>query len=327
MPATPISLIIDDPCPGIHLYHRTIQRRETVALTRDGRPLLPFIPNDFLREFIEVAERFGLRGKFSVVPRPANLGSITSALDGVSAADLAEWLDLVRDRVAPRFDLTPEMINHDMALDLDTLTPLDEDEHAWSQHQDEASLTRYIAFALRELREAGLDANGVTSPWSFGRDAEDAYGRAVLAAQEQVYGRSQTWFFLAFSQAVDARARVSVLDRPERWCAHVVATCDDFIWPCIDTPRTDAAQVAEVADRYLTADGSAGRMVDLLNGGGEIVICTHWQSLFANGTRTGLRALAEVGRRVREVFGERVEWVPCSELARRAVARALAPAE
>ena len=324
MNRTPIALIVDDPCPGVHLYHRTVQRRNGTALTTDGRPLLPFIGNDLLHDFVALSERYGLRGKFSVVPRPALCGSINTGLDGVSDADRGEWLALVRDRVALHYDLTPEMITHDLALDLATLAPLDEDEHAWSQHQTEASLRAYIGFALRELQEAGLDATGVTSPWSFGIAVEPAYARAVLGAQEDVYGRSQTWFFLRFSQAADARAEVAVLDGPDRWCGHVVATCDDFLWPSIDSPRDDEAFVHELADRYVTADGRTGRMVELLEGGGEIVMCTHWQSLFSNGTRVGLRALAVVAERVARLWSDRVEWQRCSALAAAAVHRALA---
>ncbi len=325
MSRAPISLIVDDPCPGIHMYYWHAARRDPAALTKDGRPLLRFIPNDFLREFIAVVEEFGLHGKFSVVPRPACAGSINSSLEGVPLAEMHEWLDLVRGRVAAHFDITPEMITHDWAVDLTTLQPLSENEHDWSQHQDEPHLREYIAFALDELKQAGFDANGVTSPWHFGCDVEDDYARAVLEAQEQVYGRSQTWFFLRSSDAPDARAEVKILEPGEgavRSCVHIIATCSDRFWQTMDTPRTDAEYISGVADCYLTADGRAGRMRELVDGGGEIVMCTHWQSLFANGARTGLRALAEVARRVRDVLGDRVEWTRCSEVAQNAVARA-----
>jgi len=73
---------------------------------------------------------------------------------------------------------------------------------------------------------------------------------------------------------------------------------------------------------YLTADGRAGRIRDLLDGGGEVVLCTHWQSLFSNGTMAGLGVLAEVGRRVRDNLGDAVRWTKCSDLAAGAVARA-----
>jgi hypothetical protein len=50
--------------------------------------------------------------------------------------------------------------------------------------------------------------------------------------------------------------------------------------------------------------------------GTPMVIVTHWQSLFSNGRRTGLRILSEVCRRVQGCLGEQVQWTHCSELAR-----------
>ena len=45
------------------------------------------------------------------------------------------------------------------------------------------------------------------------------------------------------------------------------------------------------------------------------MLATHWQSLYSNGRRTGLRILDEVGRRVDRCWGEQVAWTRCSDLA------------
>lgn len=326
MSPTPISLIVDDPCPGLHLYYTHAVRRDPRALTGDGRPLLRTIPNAMLERFCDLADEFGLRGKFSIVPQPSCAGSINSKLEGVPTEEMHEWLALARRRVVPRFDITPEMITHDWAIDLATMQPLPENEHDWSQHQTVETLRPYIAYALGELKQAGFDATGVTSPWYFGIDVEADYARAILEAQEQVYGRHDTWYFLRSSEAADATAEVMVLETDDagvrRSCVAVLATCGDRIWQTMDTPRTDAAYVSEVADLYLTADGEAGRIHDLITGGGQIVLCTHWQSLFSNGTMTGLNVLAEVARRVQDVLGDAVQWTKCSDIAAAAVARA-----
>ena len=327
-PRIPISLIVDDPCPGLHLYYTHAARRNPAALTGDGRPLLRFIPNGLLREFIAVTEEFGLRGKFSVVPQPSCAGSINSSLDGVPPDEMRGWLDLVRTRVAPCFDITPEMITHDWAIDLDTMQPLTENEHDWSQHQDQAALRRYIAYALGELKSARFDATGVTSPWAFGLEVEDSYARAVLEAEELVFGRSQTWYFLRSSDAPGTQAEVMILEPqaagPPRSCVSVIATVGDMLWRTMDYPGADDEYIGSIADQYLTLDGTGGRIAAALADGCEIVLCTHWQSLFSNGTHAGLRALAEVARRVRETLGDRVEWLRCSELAAQAVARKVA---
>ncbi|MEI6500221.1 MAG: hypothetical protein WCP21_04250 [Armatimonadota bacterium] len=326
MNPTPISLIVDDPCPGLHMYYLHAALRDPRALTSDGRPLLKTIPNSMLERFCNLADEFDLRGKFSIVPRPGAAGSINSQIEGVPVEEMHAWLDLARRRVVPRFDVTPEMITHDWAIELATLRPLAENEHDWSQHQTVETLRPYIAFALGELKQAGFDATGVTSPWSFGIGVEHAYARAILEAQQQVYGRQDTWYFLRFSDAVDTTAQVMIRETDDlgtrRSCVSVIATCSDFIWQTIDTPRTDAEYIGEVADRYLTADGKAGRIRDIVDGGGEVVLCTHWQSLFSNGTMAGLQVLADVCRRVRETLGDAVRWTKCSELAAAAVARA-----
>jgi hypothetical protein len=326
MARTPISLIVDDPCPGLHLYYTHALRTDPRALTGDGRPLLQTIPNSLLDRFCDIADEFDLRGKFSVVPRPDNTGSINSSLAGVPVEEMHQWLDVVHRRVVPRFDITPEMITHDWAIDLATMLPLDENEHDWSQHQTVETLKPYIAFALTELRQAGFDATGVTSPWAFGQDVEADYARAILEAEGEVYGRKDTWYFLRFSNADDTISQVMILETDDegtrRSCVSVIATSGDLIWQTKDTPRTDAEYIAEIADLYLTTDGKGGRIRSILDGGGEIVLCTHWQSLFSNGTMTGLEVLAEVGRRVRDCLGDAVQWTKCSDLAAAAVARA-----
>jgi hypothetical protein len=326
MEPRPIALIVDDPCPGLHMYRFHALRRDPMALTTDGRPLLKSIPNELLERFCDLAEELDLRGKFSIVPRPAAAGSINSAIEGVPVEEMGAWLDLARRRVAPRFDITPEMITHDWAIDLATMAPLAENEHDWSQRQTVETLRPYIAFALGELKQAGFDATGVTSPWAFGIEVEDDYARAVLEAEEQVFGRRETWYFLRSSDAVDARAKVMILETDasgrRRSCVSVFATCRDLIWQTMDTTRTDAEYISGVADLYLTADGRAGRIQELLDGGGEIVLCTHWQSLFSNGSMTGLRVLGEIGRRVRDLPAGAVQWTKCSDLAAAAVQRA-----
>ena len=64
MKKVPISLIVDDPAPGVAVYHYHINP----PFTKDGRPLVKFYPNELLYRFCDVIERNGIKGKFSVVP-------------------------------------------------------------------------------------------------------------------------------------------------------------------------------------------------------------------------------------------------------------------
>ena len=79
-------------------------------------------------------------------------------------------------------------------------------------------------------------------------------------------------------------------------------------------------------DHLITADGQAGRLVDLSRSGSVIGFHTHWQSLFSEGRATGLADLRVTLGRIREHLGDRVLWLKCSELARVVAAQAVARA-
>jgi hypothetical protein len=50
------------------------------------------------------------------------------------------------------------------------------------------------------------------------------------------------------------------------------------------------------------------------------VFHTHWQTLFSQGTESGMGALREVVRRLGEHWGGRAAWTGCADLARYAAA-------
>ena len=168
----PISLIIDDPAPVISVYK---EHSPAGALTRDGRPLIPTFPNSLLFDFCDVVEAYGIKGKFSIVPMPANKGDIRYGIEGVADEDMKLWLDTVKKRVTPFFTIGPEMLTHYKAVDPASGKPLEMDEKEWAKDKDRSALTPYIAKALSILNEAGFDAFGVTSPWKFGIQVEEEY--------------------------------------------------------------------------------------------------------------------------------------------------------
>lgn len=319
---TPICLLVDDPAPLIHVYRfhwEDIHGKPPI--TDDGRPLLDIIPNDFLDRFCDVMERQGIKGKFSIVPAPAGKGDIVNGIEGFDPELTRAWLDTVKSRVTRFCDLCPEGITHNFAVNLKDGGQFPESETAWSQHQSRETLTPYLTRELQYLKDAGIDASGVTSPWVFGIEAPDEYVASIVAAQKAVNNRTFSWFFLYMLYNKNDRPH----SRP--WVAHhddeatlisIPGNIDDYFWATINSPRTDAAWIAEVADKMLTADGTAGRIIDVLNAGGWPVFVTHWQSFFSNGLETGLAVLDEVGRRVETHLSDRVEWQTCMQLARAA---------
>ncbi len=306
----PISLIIDDPAPVVSVYHA----HSDTGYTLDGRPLIPHVPNDFLRAFCSVVKDRGLKGKFSVIPMPGNQGDILNGLHGVEDALVKEWLELVKERLVPAFTVGPEMLSHHKAVDIATGEAMDLREDVWASTKDRSQLAPYIAHALSLVRKAGFDAFGVTSPWMFGLEVEDEYAAAISKAVYQTSGKTEAWYFLRGLRNVP-NARPWVAHEEEgRTVVSIPATTSDHFWQTIDTTETGDEYVNRIADELITEDGTEGEIIRVLETGGYPIFITHWQSLFSNGLRTGLRALDEVGRRIQTNLSERVEWMSFEEV-------------
>jgi hypothetical protein len=310
----PITLLVDDPCPLVHVYRYHMEHVHAEApRTKDGRPLLDVVPNAFLEAFCDVVEGYGIRGKFSIVPSPAALGDIVDGVKGDLDSTL-KWLDIAKRRLGGAFDFCPEGITHDLTVDLEGGSLIDKGESVWSQGQDRTTLTPYLARALRYLKDAGIDATGVTSPWIFGMDVEGEYIAAILEAQRQVNGRARSWYFLHMLDKHPETRPWVAWRSDDGALVSVASTVDDVFWRTIDTPRADRDLVTGLADELLTRDGRGGKVRAVLDAGGWPVLLTHWQSLYSNGLGTGLAVLEDIGRRVRASLGDEVVWTTCSEL-------------
>lgn len=307
---TPISWIIDDPAPIISVYYEHAGK----DTTQDGRPLIPTYPNEMLFGFCDIIEKHGIRGKFSVIPMPGNKGDIVNGLEGVPTEQLTEWLDCVKSRVMPAFSVGPEMLTHHKAVDLATGAPLPLNERDWASTQDRTTFTPYISKALSLLKEVGINAIGVTSPWDFGIEVEDEYETAISAAVDEIHGSKKAWFFLrGLRDRPNAKPWVA-REEDGKTLVSIPATTRDYIWGTIDTPRTDDEYVSEIADKLITADGKEGEIIRVLATGGYPILITHWQSLMSNGLCTGLRVMDEVGRRVGLHLADKVEWLSFEQI-------------
>lgn len=316
----PISVIVDDSCPLIHVYRcHHVDVHGGPARTRDGRELVEHIPNAFLDRFCDVVERWGMAGKFSVVPAPGGLGDVVRGIEGFDPQLTRDWIGTARRRLSARWDFCSEGITHNLAVNLETGGFFEEGENGWSQSQNRSTLTPYMIRQLELLRDAGIDATGVTSPWVFGMRVEREYIASIVAAQKAVYGRDSSWYFLhMLAQEPHSRPWVAFGQGPTTLVS-VPSTTTDVWWKTLDSPREDRDWIRELADELLTADGRGGQVRRVLEAGGWPIFLTHWQSLHSNGLETGLAVLDEVGRRVRETLADEVEWLNCSEMARRTV--------
>ncbi len=314
----PIALIVDDPAPCINPVWYFRHQVDGQSEPKDVRT----IPLDFMEQWCSFVADSGIRGDFTVLPYPAGLGRIDQGLEGCDKNEVDAWLDLAKQWIMPQFDIHCEILTHTMALDLKTLSLLPISEHQWSDQQDEATLTEYFAAAMSILKDAGLPNYGMTQPCTYTGD-ESLYARALLAAEKRVNGRKVTHNFVHMD-SVSHRVppRITVLEEAAGeavvsvWCG-----TDDFIWNTQDREHSDRSLSPQViADRFLTENGEGGRLPVLFRGGGPMVLVTHWQSLYSNGSRQGLEVYQETISRVKSVYGEKVQWCKISELTERFLA-------
>jgi len=315
---TPIALIIDDPAPYVnHLYY----------LRKFLNPNYPeyyeefkTIPNEFLEDFIKLIEEQTVKGKFSVVPNPAGQGYIDSGIEGYPKEGVNWWIEKVREKVAPIFDVTPEMLTHTNALDLKTGKLLPMHEQTWASSQTVETLTEYIAKALETLKNVGFETNGVTSPGAFGIEVESKYAKAVLNAVKRVYGFKLAWYFLKVDQNSQVvYPRLAYLDKYEgEAVVSIVSGNDDVIWETM-TPENRRtwcrSKLSNYADYYITEDGRRGRLVELASSGSYVVFHTHWNSLWSNGAEHGLDVIRVVLKRLNSLLGGKIMWMKLGEIA------------
>ena len=313
-PAVPIALIVDDAAP-INLMYWAHRDHKHVHL----------IPNAFLRDFAGLCERHGAAGKFSVLPMPAGLGRLDVGLNYVPARHLRGFLDIVCKAIAPRFDITIELLTHQEAYDLPHGRYLHLLEDKWVSNASVAEMTDYIALGMRILEKAGIPANGVTSPWATGRDNEKRYAQAIARAERRVHRRSFAWYFLHCLGLAEPRwPWVTWRDKAAGLVTVTVpANTDDAFWATQDAASARAARrtAADGVDRLLSRDGRRGRVRELFDRGFPITILTHWQSLFSDGRGAGLAGLENLFDRIRRSFGDDVCWMRCSQLARQSLRR------
>jgi len=329
----PIAFIVDDaPVNAAYLSRLQMQERGMPIFTRGSfgqwlsrwQEMAPaaITPNHFWRRFIDWAREAGVRGKFTFLPCPGGLGRVDERVEGYTDAELAELLAMVRDDYTQNFDITPELFTHTLAWDMEKRETLPITEWAWTNGKDEATLTHYMAEAVRVLHNVGIRATGITQPCNF-RGDEGVYARSVLGALKEVHGITRTFYFLhadGESPQVPCPLSIADADRDE----YVVSVtsgsrADEPFWDSI----YGAGDEAEMAEYFVTKDGTGGRLVELARSGGPVVFHGHSTTLFSNGTEKGFRALQEVVRRVDEHLGDAVQWMNMTELADWAIAQTL----
>ncbi|NLF31904.1 MAG: hypothetical protein GX591_13575 [Planctomycetes bacterium] len=278
----------------------------------------------------DLVETFGLRGKCTLLPCPAGLGRIDRSVRLYADDELAELLGILRVRIAPSFDITPEVLTHAMAYDVDSGAMLPHTETAYLSHlAAEGKLVELVAYlrtAYIILHNAGFRPHGMTlgamadpSGIAGGRgllagQGREIFGEAVLRVERQFEPALDTSFMFTGSPPVSEASRTRLA--PE--VVYDGAFGRAFEIHSLQDPAHPAmhgrATAGEVVDRLITADGAAGAWVQHIESGALFVVTTHAQTLNSLNTGQGLAILREAFTRLARRYGSRLLWHTTREL-------------
>ncbi len=325
----PVSLIIDDSTVLVNLAYFGIPQFAEVFPSRykqDWRRLPREIPDSFVRKFHEWCAERGIKGKYSIVPYPALVGWVDRLLPGWTRRELEESLKLVRELVAPNWDIHPEMVTHTWVINTKTGRPYGTrtadfmENWGWSVGKSADELGEYMAYALRILKNVGLKCEGITTPGGFGSRSRPALAQGTLQACRDVFGAEIPHYFRdLFTNDRSVAPLVqyaSGLDTDDPKCVVSIIGCTgDWFggWDGL-TPGS--------ADRFITPDLKGGRLPRVIERGEPAILVCHWPGIYFNGEEVGFKIFQEVVRRLHARY-DNLLWMNLSQIARYWAAREL----
>ncbi|QDV43660.1 hypothetical protein Enr13x_35170 [Stieleria neptunia] len=319
----PLSFIIDDSTCLVNMGHFCMPQFAHAWPERDvyqqpWREWPREIPDRFVREFGEWCAQHDVKGKYSIVPYPACVGWLDRTLPGWSRQDLDNSLALVRDLMMPNWDIHPEMITHTRVIDLKTGRPMAEVnagtmENSYPQTDISTDhLTEYLAYALRILKNCGLNCDGITTPGGFGNRVKEKLPVAAGQAVRDVYGSELPHYFKYVKTGDESTEPQLEFDGDRvlsNLTMNVPAGTGDWFGSWEGSKVSDP-------DRYCTPDATSGRMVELIERGQPAVMLCHWPGMYCNGTKTGFNAFKRVVQSLASRFGDQTLWMKVSEIGR-----------
>jgi hypothetical protein len=330
----PLAWIIDDSTCLVNLNRFSIPQFAATFPDRykqDWRSMPHEIPDSFVRKYAEWSQREGVKGKWSVVPFPACVGRLDGEVPGWTPKEVADSIALVQREIVPNWDIHPEMVTHTRIIDLKTGHPVAGRESKWMENWDWCAgrsvdeIAAYIAYALQILKNVGLPCEGFTTPGGFGNRALPELSQAALQALRSVYSVEVPHFFRnlfdkgAESVAPRVEYASGIGGASPQCVVNVYACTGDWTgnWDCSQQPD---------ADRFITADLSKGRMVEVIERGEPAAMLAHWTGVYYNGRELGFQTMQEVVKRLHARF-KQVRWMKLAEIARYWAAKELTTIE
>ena len=327
----PLSFIIDDSTCLVNMGHFCTPQfaaawPEREEYQKPWREWPREIPDSFVREFGEWSQSEGVRGKYSIVPNPACVGSLDRELPGWSQKQLQDSLNLVREVMLPNWDIHPEMITHTRVLDLKTGKPMQAInsgtmENSYPQEKKSVDeLANYLAYALRILKHCDLPCEGVTTPGGFGNLVKKELSLAVDEAVRDVFQVDLPHYFKYVHSGDESTEPIienlrSAGTSDVRMTINVPAGTGDWFggW--------QGDRISE-PNRYANEDATSGRMIELIRRRQPAVMLCHWPGMYSNGSKEGFRAFQRVVKSIGNRFSNETLWMKVSEIARYWAAKA-----
>jgi hypothetical protein len=293
---------------------------------QDWRSLPREVPDSFVRKFGLWCREHGVKGKYSIVPYPACVGWVDREMPGWSHRELRGSIKLVRELMMPDWDIHPEMVSHTRVIDTKTGRPYPQrseyymENWRWTDGKSVDELSDYMSYALRVLRNVGLDCEGITTPGGFGNRVLPELSRATLESCRDVFKAEIPHYFRhLFTDERSVAPRVEYAsglegDNPKCVVSIIGCTGDWFGgWDGL-TPGS--------VDRFITPDLQSGRLPEVIERGEPAALVCHWPGIYYNGEEAGFNIFKELVRRLDARY-EHLIWMKLSEIARYWAAREL----
>jgi hypothetical protein len=325
----PVSFIVDDSTCLVNMGHFCMPQFAEALPDRDDyqKPWATWpreIPDDFVRKFGDWCGEQGVKGKYSVVPYPACVGWVDRFIPGWSKRQLDDSLKLVRDFMAPDWDIHPEMISHTRVLNLKTGRPFEEVSRHTMENSHPATpvsvdyLAEYISYALRILKNADLPCQGFTTPGGFGNLVKSELSLGGIDALRSTFNVEVPHYF-KYLETEDGSTQPQVehasgLQTDDPKCmVNVIGGTGDWFggWDGVSAGDIEAS-----ADRCITADFRKGRMIEMIERDEPAIMICHWPGMYCNGGEEGFRIFQKAVERVNAGYSDRIQWMKLSEIAR-----------
>jgi len=325
----PVSLIIDDSTCLANLAHFCIPQFAEVFpenYKQDWKKLPREIPDSFVRKFGQWCREHKIKGKYSIVPNPACVGWLDRDLPGWSKKELDDSIKLVREFMTPDWDIHPEMVTHTWVIDTKTGRPYPErnarfmENWGWTDGKSVDEVANYMSYALRILKNVGLECEGITTPGGFGNGVLPELAQATLQSCRDVFKAEIPHYFRhLFTDDTSVAPRVeyaSGLTGPDPKCVVSIIGCTDDWFGGWDGLSPGSA------DRLITEDLRGGRLPQVIDKGESAIIVCHWPGIYFNGQEIGFNIFKEVVNRLHQRYDNLI-WMKLSEIARYWAAREL----